>query len=88
MQCLVRWVQFGAGSSAVLCCVLFVVMLHTAVLFVCTQSQDVISYFTQHGHSAHKKLFYLNKKKREQGLAVCACWWLWLRDGGGADLNG
>ena len=28
-------------------------------------SQDVLDYFTRHGHSAQKKLFYLNRMKRE-----------------------
>jgi hypothetical protein len=36
----------------------------------------VIDYFTANGHSAHKKLFYLNKAKREshptQATIACA----------------
>ena len=35
-----------------------------AAASLCLQSHDVVSYFTQHGHSATKKLFYLNKATR------------------------
>lgn len=34
------------------------------------QSQDVLEYFTAHGHSAQKKLFYLVRPKREWSCLV------------------
>jgi hypothetical protein len=44
------------------------------------QSQDVVDYYTQHGHSAAKKLFYLNKATRECAVKSAQRWFSVIQD--------